>query len=307
MEEVPDFQMDMNFLEPPVIADDPLFGFPNLPEEHCNSPNDSDISDSCPASPSPVSSPSPHCSSSSSESGIEDVSDMEETSVGSTQVLVGDVFVKRENPSSPLNSLNQAQENGSGSKKRRKSCRKTSKDNSVLEELNKLLVETSMSSLSMSMDQSVSQPFQTQANMTGLEMMVGTQTTASPTSVSHSCPLSVQASQATTLAENHPISVSSQLTSTASVTKPSTSPPVTSQSRTRSKPARNSRKSDEPKIVIIEEPEEVAIFLQLIQSAVLLLNFHSLSGFATLNSWVNLKSLLKLSSHFFHEGLFLLF
>lgn len=258
MEEVPDFQMDMNFLETPVIADVPPLGFPSL-DDHCNLPNDSDISDSCPASPSPVSSPSPHCSSSSSESGIEDVSDMEETSVGSTQVLVGGVFVKRENPSSPLNSLSQAQENGNGSKKRRKSCRKTSKDNSVLEELNKLLVETSMSSVSMSMDQSVSQAFQTQANMTSLDMMVGIQTTASPSSVAHSCPLSVQASQATTLAENPPISLSSQLTSTATVTKLSTSPPVTSQSRTRSKPARNSRKSDEPKIVIIEEPEEVTI------------------------------------------------
>ena len=252
MEEVTDFPMDMTFLETPVIGEVPPLGFPSL-EDACQSPFDSDISDSCPASPSPVSSPSPHCSSSSSESGIEDGSDVDETTISFGQIPSGDVIVKRENPSSPLNSLNQVLENGSGHKKRRKSSRKTSKDSSVLEELNKLLVETSMSATSTSRDLSA---LQTQASITSLDPMAGIQTTATPTSDSHSCPMTVQASQVTSLTESHPMSVSSQLMSTAA-SKVSTSPPVTSQSRTRGKQAKNTRKSDEPKIVIIEEPEEV--------------------------------------------------
>lgn len=248
----PDFPMDVtSFLETSVI-DVPPLGFPSLDD---NSPFDS--SESCPPSPSPVSSPSPHCSSSSSESGIEDVSDMEEAMVGFSQVSAGGIFVKRENPSSPLNSLNQGLENGNGNRKKRKSSRKTSKDSSVLEELNKLLVETSMSARSASVDQSGSQPLQTQGGMNGLDMMVSVQTTASPTSVSHSCPLSVQASQATTMTATCTTSESSQLASTADAANASNSPSVASQSRTTSKPTRNLRKSDEPKIVIIEEPEEV--------------------------------------------------
>ena len=249
MEEVSDFPLDMTFLETPVIGEAPPLGFPNL-EPACYSPFDSDMSDSCPVSPSPVSSPSPRCSS-SSESGIEDGSDVDETTISFGQVSSGDVLVKKENPSSPLNSLNQAMENGSGHKKRRKSSRKTSKDNSVLEELNKLLVETSMSAISRDIS-----ALQTQASITSLDLMAGIQTTATPTSVSHSCPMTVQAGQVTPLAESHSISVSSQLMSTA-VSNVSASPPVASQSRTRSKQARNARKSDEPKIVIIEEPEEV--------------------------------------------------
>lgn len=255
MEEVPGFQMDMTFLEPPVIADCPPLGFPSLEEEPYNSPFDSDISDSCPPSPSPVSSPSPH-SSSSSESGIEDVSDMEEATCAFHQTVNGSLIVKAENPSSPLNAMNQPPVN-SVDKKRRKSSRRSQNDSSVLEELNKLLVETSVSSLASAlMNNSGSPPYQTQTKITGLDdMMVGVQTTASPTSGSLSCPLSGQASQATTLASGScPVSVS---TTTATVTKISTLPPVSSPSRIRSKPTRNPKKPDEPKIVIIEEPEEV--------------------------------------------------
>ncbi|KAL9971654.1 hypothetical protein ACROYT_G017850 [Oculina patagonica] len=255
MEEAADFQMDMTFLEPQIAACPPL-GFPNL-DTSTSSPWDSDISDSCPASPSPVSSPSPHSSASSSESGIEDVSDMEEAASVFSQTVNGPLVVKTENPSSPLNALIQPSVNSSERPKRRKSSRRTANDNSVLEELNKLLVETSMSLALNSMDQSGSQPCQTQAKMTGQDnTMTGVQTTASPTSVSHSCPQSVQASQTVTLApSSHPASVSSQSTSTATITKLS-SPPVASPARIRSKPTRNGRKSDEPKIVIIEEPEE---------------------------------------------------
>lgn len=254
MEEAADFQMDMTFLEPQIAACPPL-GFPNL-DTSTSSPWDSDISDSCPASPSPVSSPSPHSSASSSESGIEDVSDMEEATSALSQTVNGPLVVKTENPSSPLNALIQP----SVKPKRRK--RRTANDNSVLEELNKLLVETSMSLALTSTDHSGSQPYQTQAKMTGLDdVMAGVQTTGSPTSVSHSCPQSVQASQTTTLAPNsHPVSVSSQSTSTATITKLSSPPPVASPARIRSKPVRNVRKSDEPKIVIIEEPEEVFSF-----------------------------------------------
>lgn len=238
--EVPDFPMDMA-----------LLGFPSL--DPCQSPFDSDVSDSCPASPSPAPSPSPHCSS-SSESGIEDGSDMEEANVSFSQQATGSINVKSENPPSTLNSLNQVPENGDGNRKRRKSIRKTSKDSTVLEELNKLLDETRMSITSTS----TSQPLQAESNMTSFNLLAGIQTTAAPTSVSHSCPMSIQVSQAATLASTHPISVSSQLTSTVA-TKASSSPPVASQSKARSKPVRNSRKSDEPKIVIIEEPEEVFI------------------------------------------------
>ena len=242
--DVPDFPMDMTFLPP--------LGFPNL-EEPCSPPFDSDISDSCPASPSPVSSPSPHCSSSSSESGIEDVSDMEDTTTIFRQTPGGSGFLKKENPSSPLNSLNQVSEPSIATKRRRKSSRKTSKDSSVVEELKKLLVETSMSAAFTSTDPSFSLPSQTQASMTSLDMM----TKASPTFVSESCPLSVQPSQAMTLAQTLPIVTSTQLTSSATATNISNSPPAVSQSKIKSKSTKNAKKSDEPKIVIIEEPEEV--------------------------------------------------
>lgn len=255
MEEAADFQMDMTFLEPQIAACPPL-GFPNL-DNSTSSPWDSDISDSCPASPSPVSSPSPHHS--SSESGIEDVSDMEETTSAFSQAVNGPLMVKMENPSSPLNAMTQPPCNTSERRKRRKGSR-TPNDNSVLEELNKLLVETSMSLALTSVDRSGSQPYQSQAKITGVDdVMAGVQTMASPTSVSHSCPQSVQMSQTTALAPNSASVSSSQSTSTATVTKISSPPPVASPSRIRSKP-RNARKSDEPKIVIIEEPEEVFAF-----------------------------------------------
>ena len=171
---------------------------------------ESDVSDSCPASPSPRSSPSVR--SSSSESGIEDVSDMEDTPSVCSQIIGGNAVMKKGNPPSPLNSLTQASEITNGGKKRRKSSRKTSSDSSVLEELNKLLAATSTS-----VDHSGFQPSQA---ITGLDVMVGIQTTASPTSVSNSCPLSVEGGQATTLAQALSISSSSnQMMSSASVTK----------------------------------------------------------------------------------------
>lgn len=216
---------------------------------------ESDVSDSCPASPSPLSSPSQDCRSSSSESGIEDVSDMEDTPSVCSQIIGGNAVLIKGNPPSPLNSLTQASEITNGGKKRRKSSRKTSSDSSVLEELNKLLAATSTS-----VDHSGFQPSQA---ITGLDVMVGIQTTASPTSVSNSCPLSVEGGQATTLAQALSISSSSissssnQMMSSASVTKVSSSPPAAPLSKTRSKPSRNTKKSDEPKIVIVEEPEEV--------------------------------------------------
>lgn len=230
----------MDFLETPVIP--PLPGMIDLYE--------SDVSDSCPASPSPLSSPSQDCRSSSSESGIEDVSDMEDTPSVCSQIIGGNAVLKKGNPPSPLNSLTQASEITNGGKKRRKSSRKTSSDSSVLEELNKLLAATSTS-----VDHSGFQPSQA---ITGLDVMVGIQTTASPTSVSNSCPLSVDGGQATTLAQALSISSSSnQMMSSASVTKVSSSPPAAPLSKTRSRPSRNTKKSDEPKIVIVEEPEEV--------------------------------------------------
>lgn len=205
--------------------------------------DESDVSDSCPASPSPLSSPS-------SESGIEDVSDMEDTPSVCSQIIGGNAVLKKGNPPSPLNSLTQASEITNGGKKRRKSSRKTSSDSSVLEELNKLLAATSTS-----VDHSGFQPYQA---ITGLDVMVGIQTTASPTSVSNCCPLSVEGGHATTLAQALSISSSSnQMMSSASVTKVSSSPPAAPLSKTRSKPSRNTKKSDEPKIVIVEEPEEV--------------------------------------------------
>jgi len=228
----PPFPMD--FLETQVIP--PLPGIIYDLE-------DSDISDSCPASPSPIPSPS-------SESGIEDVSDMEDAPSVCSQIDGRNAVIKKGNPPSPLNSLTQASEITNGSKKRRKSSRKTSNDSSVLEELNKLLAATSTS-----VDHSGFQPSQA---ITGLDVMVGIQTTASPTSVSNSCPLSVEGGQATTLAQALSISSSSnQMMSSASVTKVSSSPSAASLSKTRSKPSRNTKKSDEPKIVIVEEPEEV--------------------------------------------------
>lgn len=236
----PPFPMD--FLETQVIP--PLQGFIHLETD------DSDISDSCPASPSPIPSPSQDCQSSSSESGIEDVSDMEDAPSVCSQIFGGNAVMKKGNPPSPLNSLTQASEITNGGKKRRKSSRKTSSDSSVLEELNKLLAATSTS-----VDHSGFQPSQA---ITGLDVMVGIQTTASPTSVSNSCPLSVEGGQATTLAQALSISSSSnQMMSPASVTKVSSCPPGAPLSKTRSKPSRNAKKSDEPKIVIVEEPEEV--------------------------------------------------
>lgn len=257
MEEAPDFQMDMAFLEPQIAACPPL-EFPNL-DTSTSSPWDSDISDSCPASPSPVSSPSPHSSASSSESGIEDVSDMEETASAFNQTASGPPVVKMENPSSPLNALIQAPVNTTERPRRRKSSRRSPSDNSVLEELNRLLVETSMSLALTSSDPSGSQPYQSQAKINGfVDLMAGVQTTALPSSGSHSCPQSAQTSQTMTLApSSQPVSIPSQSTTTATVTKLSTPLPVASSPRTRSKPAKITRKPDEPKIVIIEEPEEV--------------------------------------------------
>lgn len=248
----------MTFLEPQIAACPPL-GFPNL-DTSTSSPWDSDVSDSCPASPSPVSSPSPHSSASSSESGIEDVSDMEETASAFNQTANGPPVVKMENPSSPLNALIQPPVDTTERPKRRKSSRRSPSANSVLEELNKLLVETSMSLALTSSDPSGSQPYQSQAKINGfVELMAGVQTTASPSSGSHSCPQSAQAGQTITLApSSQPASMPSQsTTTTATVKKPSTPLPVASSSRTRNKPTNNTRKPDEPKIVIIEEPEEV--------------------------------------------------
>lgn len=251
MGEVADFSMDMPF---PVI-DVPSLGFPNL-EEACQSPLDSDISDSCPASPSPASSPSPLCSSSSSESGIEDGSDMEETNACSAGVPTAGIMLKRENPLSPLNSLNEALKNGNGRKRNRSSCKQTSHVSSVLAELNKLLVQTSMSATSTSMATSL--PLQSHPIVTGLDPLACIQTTATTTKASLSCPMSVQASgQADAFVQSVPISSSSQMVGSVTSAKMSASSPVASQSKARSKQARNSRKLDEPKIVIIEEPEEV--------------------------------------------------
>ena len=255
MGEVADFSMDIPF---PVI-DVPSLGFPNL-EEACQSRLDSDISDSCPASPSPASSPSPLCSSSSSESGIEDGSDMEEASTFAG-APTGGIMLKNENPLSPLNSLNEALESGNGRKRnRRNSCKQTSHVSSVLAELNKLLVQTSMSATSTSMGTSL--PLQSHPVVTGLDPLACIQTTATTTKASLSCPMSVQATgQVDAFVQSVPISSSSQMVGSVTSVKMSTSPPVASQSKTRSKQARNSRKLDEPKIVIVEEPEEVNVYL----------------------------------------------
>ena len=259
MEPEAEFQM-VTFLEP-QIADCPPLGFPNLNLDNSESSRwDSDISDSCPPSPSPLSSPSPHSSASSSESGIEDGSDMDEAISAASQTANGPLVVKTENPSSPLNALNQPPLNMT--KKRRKSHRRSQNDSNVLEELNKLLVETMETRVSLAsalMDQSRSPMFQSPAQITGLDdVMAGVQTTASPTSVSHSCPQSVQVSQTITLIPtSHHVSVSSQSTSTVDIPKLSTPPPVASPSRIKNKNTKNPRKTDEPKIVIIEEPEEV--------------------------------------------------
>lgn len=260
MESEAEFQM-VTFLEP-QIADCPPLEFPNLNLDNSESPRwDSDISDSCPPSPSPLSSPSPRSSASSSESGIEDGSDMEEAIPAVSQTANGPFVVKMENPSSPLNALNQPLLNVT--KKRRKSYRRTQNDSNVLEELKELLVETMETRASLAAalaDQTRSPVFQSATQITGLndEVMAGVQTTASPTSVSHSCPQSVQVSQATTsIPTSHHVSVSSQSTSTVTIPKLSTPPPVASPSRVKNKSTRNPRKTDEPKIVIIEEPEEV--------------------------------------------------
>lgn len=239
MEGVADFPVDIhNFLAAPGIPDCPPI------YEPLQSPVDSDLS--CPPSPSPVSSPSPNSSSSSSESGIEDVSDMEE----STSFLAanGSLLVKMENPSSPLNGVNLPVPKRRAIKRRFKK----ENDSSVLEELNKLLVETSVSLALTSTDQSLSQPCQTQAKLTSEGSI---QTTALPTS--YTCPLIVEANQTTIASESLQLSLSSQTTTTSTLSTLSTPPPVVSQSRIRSKPTRNHKKSDEPKIVIIEEPEEV--------------------------------------------------
>jgi len=259
MEPEAEFQM-VTFLEP-QIADCPPLEFPNLNLDNSESSRwDSDISDSCPPSPSPLSSPSPRSSALSSESGIEDGSDMEEAIPTVSQTANEPLAVKMENPSSPLNALNQPPLNVT--KKRRKGHRRTQNDSSVLEELNKLLVETMETRVSLAsalMDHSRSHIFQSPAQITGLddEVMAGVQTTASPTSISHSCPQSVQVSQTTTLIPASHVSVSSQSTSTVTIPKLSTPPPVASPSRIKNKNTRNPRKTDEPKIVIIEEPEEV--------------------------------------------------
>lgn len=255
MGEVADFSMDIPF---PVI-DVPSLGFPNL-EEACQSRLDSDVSDSCPASPSPASSPSPLYSSSSSESGIEDGSDMEEASTFAG-APTGGIMLKKENPLSPLNSLNEALESGNGRKRnRRSSSKQTSHVSSVLAELNKLLVQTSMSATSTSMGTSL--PLQSHPVVTGLDPLACIQTTATTTKASLSCPMSVQATgHVDAFVQSVPISSSSQMVGSVTSAKMSTSPPVASQSKTRSKQARNSRKLDEPKIVIIEEPEEVNVYL----------------------------------------------
>ena len=258
MEPEAEFQM-VTFLEP-QIADCPPLGFPNL--DNSESPRwDSDISDSCPPSPSPLSSPSPRSSASSSESGIEDGSDMEEAIPTSSQTANG-LILKMENPSSPLNALNQPPVH---SKKKRKGYRRTQNDSNVLEELNKLLVETMETRVSLAsalMDHSGSQIYQTASQISPLDdVMASVQTTASPTSVSHSCPQTVQVSQTTTvIPTSHHVSASSQSTPTVTIPKLSTPPPFASPSRIKNKNARNPRKSDEPKIVIIEEPEEVFAF-----------------------------------------------
>ena len=253
MEPDAEFQM-VTFLEPPI----PELGFPNLNPD--NSESSLWDSDSCPPSPSPLSSPSPHSSASSSESGIEDGSDMEEAIPTVSQTGNGPLVVKMENPPSPLNALNQAPLNTA--KKRRKGHRRTQNDSNVLEELNKLLVETMETRVSLAsalMDHSRSLIFQSPAQISGLgdKVKFSVQTTASPTSVSHSCPQSVQVSQTTTLLPASHVSVSSQSTSTLAIPKLSMPPPVASPSRIKNKNTRNPRKTDEPKIVIIEEPEEV--------------------------------------------------
>ena len=248
MEPDAEFQR-VTLLELPI----PELGFPNLNRDNSESSRwDSDISDSCPPSPSPLSSPSPHSSASSSESGIEDSSDMEETIPTVSQTGNGPLVVKMENPPSPLNMA----------KKRRKGHRRTQNDSNVLEELNKLLVETMETRVFLAsalMDHSQSPIFQSPAQISGLgdKVKVSVQTTASPTSVSHSCPQSVQVSQTTTLLPASHVSVSSQSTSTLAIPKLSMPPPVASPSRIKNKNTRNPRKTDEPKIVIIEEPEEV--------------------------------------------------
>lgn len=258
MEPEAEFQM-VTFLEP-QIADCPPLGFPNL--DNSESPRwDSDISDSCPASPSPLSSPSPHSSASSSESGIEDGSDMEEAIPTVSQTASESLVVKLENPSSPLSALNQPPVH---SKKRRKGYRRTQNDSNVLEELNKLLVETMETRVSLAsalMDHSGSQICQSLPQIPPLDdVMVSVQTTASPTSVSHSCPQSVQVSQTTTaIPTSQHASLSNQSTATVTVPKLSTPPPFASPSRIKGKNPKNPRKNDEPKIVIIEEPEEVVI------------------------------------------------
>ena len=226
MEPEPDFQM-VTFLEPHFEDWPSLPGFPNLNPGNSESPQgDSDIPDSCPTSPSPLSSPSPHSCASSSESGFDDEEEEEEAANGR-------LVVKTENPPSPLNALNQAPP-----KKRRKGLRRTQNDSNVLEELNKLLVETIEKRASLAsapMDHSQSPIFQSPAQTSGLgdKVKSGVQTVASPTSVSHSSPQSVQVSQTTPLLSISQVSVSSQLTSTLAIPK------------------------TEPKIVIIEEPEEV--------------------------------------------------
>lgn len=239
----------MTFLEPQP----PLF--PSLNPE--GSPCYSDMSDSCPASPSPFSSPSPHSSASSSESGIDEGSDMEEANYAFSHITNGPLAVKMENPSSPLNALNQPPVNGNMiSKKRRKSSKRSQ---NVLEELHNLFKETMETRVSLKSaldDHSTSQIDQNEVeNSVFDEAMAGVQTTASPTPVSHSCPQHAKGSQTRTLTPNSdPVLVSS--TSMVTVPKPSTPPPGASSSRIKNKNTRNPRKTDEPKIVIVEEPEE---------------------------------------------------
>ena len=207
MEPEPDFQM-VTFLEPHFEDWPSLPGFPNLNPGNSESPQgDSDIPDSCPTSPSPLSSPSPHSSASSSESGFDDEEEEEEAN--------GPLVVKMET------------------------------------------METRASLASALMDHSQSPIFQSPAQIRGLgdKVKSGVQTVASPTPVSHSYPQSVQVSQTTPLLPTSRDSVSSQLTKTLAIPKLSMPPPA-SPSRIKNKNTRNLRKT-EPKIVIIEEPEEV--------------------------------------------------
>ena len=269
---------ESSIIEEPMATVDPsppMHGFLHL-NEPCCSPPGSDIWDSCPPSPSPLSSPSAHCSS-SSESGIEDISDVEETSHHSTvlesaitgvysldnsQIPVTDQIIKKENPSSPLNTymtwnslLESRNEGSKGGKVLRKCKNPTNNVVDATEELTRL-IENIASSAQLSLQHS-SKPTQTEAISTAdilsMSGFLGVRPAALPTAKPHNVPLTMQSSQAPIVADGNLTPPTSTATKAASFPASTTQP----RPRLRAKPIKAPKKLDEPRILILEEPEEV--------------------------------------------------